>query len=117
MILTILCPTSSGLARNDVTSGLCCVIYIEVVGKEDFVMTTKTVDLEEAQFDLNALLALLTADTEVILTRGETPVARVTPLAPPPPIKERIPGLDAGTTWMSDDFDDPLPDEFWFGEE
>ncbi len=29
--------------------------------------------------------------------------------------KSRIPGLDAGTTWVSDDFDDPLPDSFWFG--
>src|SRR5690349_14859156 len=28
----------------------------------------------------------------------------------------RILGLDKGTVWMSDDFDDPLPDEFWFGE-
>ena len=28
----------------------------------------------------------------------------------------RIPGLDAGTTWVSDDFDEPLPDSFWFGE-
>ncbi len=27
----------------------------------------------------------------------------------------RIPGLDAGTTWVSDDFDEPLPDSFWFG--
>ena len=25
----------------------------------------------------------------------------------------RIPGLDAGTTWVSDDFDEPLPDSFW----
>jgi Protein of unknown function (DUF2281) len=28
----------------------------------------------------------------------------------------RIFGLHAGQVWMSDDFDDPLPDEFWFGE-
>lgn len=28
----------------------------------------------------------------------------------------RIPGLDAGTTWVSDDFDDPLPDSFWLGD-
>ncbi len=27
----------------------------------------------------------------------------------------RIPGLDTGTTWVSDDFDEPLPDSFWFG--
>ncbi|MEL6526763.1 MAG: DUF2281 domain-containing protein [Chloroflexota bacterium] len=30
---------------------------------------------------------------------------------------ERVPGLHAGTTWMSDDFDAPLPDEFWLGDE
>lgn len=28
----------------------------------------------------------------------------------------RIPGLDAGTTWVSDDFDEPLPDSFWLGD-
>ena len=28
----------------------------------------------------------------------------------------RIPGLDVGTTWVSDDFDDPLPESFWFGD-
>ncbi len=30
---------------------------------------------------------------------------------------ERIPGLHAGKIWISDDFDDPLPDEFWLGED
>lgn len=30
--------------------------------------------------------------------------------------KERIPGLNAGsTTWISDDFDEPLPDELMNG--
>lgn len=31
----------------------------------------------------------------------------------------RILGLHAhlGVAWMSDDFNDPLPDEFWLGEE
>lgn len=29
----------------------------------------------------------------------------------------RILGLHEGQGWMSDDFDDPLPDEFWFGDE
>ncbi len=27
----------------------------------------------------------------------------------------RIPNLHAGMIWVSDDFDDPLPDEFWLG--
>lgn len=30
---------------------------------------------------------------------------------------ERIPGLHKGMIWMSDDFNDPLPDEFWLGED
>ena len=30
---------------------------------------------------------------------------------------KRIPGLHAGTMWVSDDFDDPLPDEFWLGDD
>ena len=29
----------------------------------------------------------------------------------------RVAGLHAGLTWISDDFDDPLPDSFWLGEE
>ena len=33
-----------------------------------------------------------------------------------PPLK-RIAGLHEGMVWMSDDFCEPLPDEFWFGDE
>ncbi|NET58687.1 MAG: DUF2281 domain-containing protein [Symploca sp. SIO2E6] len=29
----------------------------------------------------------------------------------------RIPGLYQGQIWMSEDFNDPLPDEFWLGED
>lgn len=32
-------------------------------------------------------------------------------------LKKRIAGLGEGTIWMSDDFADPLPDEFWSGGE
>lgn len=32
------------------------------------------------------------------------------------PPEKRIPDLNKGEIWMSDDFNDPLPDEFWFGE-
>jgi hypothetical protein len=31
--------------------------------------------------------------------------------------KLRILGLHEGQGWMSEDFDAPLPDEFWFGDE
>jgi hypothetical protein len=37
---------------------------------------------------------------------------------PPQPLpKKRTPGLHPGAFVMGDDFDDPLPDEFWLGEE
>jgi hypothetical protein len=32
-------------------------------------------------------------------------------------LKPRTPNLHPGSVWMSDDFDDPLPDEFWFGDD
>lgn len=31
--------------------------------------------------------------------------------------KKRVLGLNRGKYWMSDDFNDPLPDEFWLGED
>ena len=31
--------------------------------------------------------------------------------------KPRIPGLHRGAIWTSEDFDEPLPDEFWTGSE
>lgn len=31
--------------------------------------------------------------------------------------EERIPNLHPGAMRMHDDFDEPLPDEFWFGED
>ena len=34
----------------------------------------------------------------------------------PNTLKKRVAGLGEGTIWMSDDFTDPLPDDFWFGE-
>jgi len=32
-------------------------------------------------------------------------------------LQKRQAGLGKGTFWMSDDFDEPLPDSFWLGEE
>jgi Protein of unknown function (DUF2281) len=31
--------------------------------------------------------------------------------------KPRVAGLHAGQTWISKDFDEPLPDEFWLGKD
>jgi hypothetical protein len=42
--------------------------------------------------------------------RQKTPLSTTTD-------KVRVPGLHQGSSyWMADDFDAPLPDEFWLGE-
>ncbi|NJM19370.1 MAG: DUF2281 domain-containing protein [Richelia sp. RM2_1_2] len=33
------------------------------------------------------------------------------------PVQQRVLGLNRGEIWMSEDFNEPLPDEFWLGEE
>jgi prevent-host-death family protein len=73
-------------------------------------MTTKTIDVQETKPTLQELLALVQAGTEIILTEGATPVARLMP------VEQRVPDLYPGF-WMSEDFNDPLPDEFWLGED
>ena len=76
-------------------------------------MQTKTVDVHEAQAPLAELLSLVTAGTEIILTEDSTPLARIVPLAGAP--TPRVAGLHLGTIWTSEDFDEPLPEEFWTG--
>lgn len=79
-------------------------------------MVTKMLDIQDAETSLEALLSLVREGTEVILTEGGTPLARLAPVEPSK--QPRILGLHAhlGPAWMSDDFNDPLPDEFWLGE-
>lgn len=70
-------------------------------------MSTKTVDVREAQISLQELLALVRGGTEIVFTEGTTPLARLVPLASPN--TPRMAGLHAGAIWTSDDFDGPLP--------
>jgi antitoxin (DNA-binding transcriptional repressor) of toxin-antitoxin stability system len=77
-------------------------------------MPTKTVDVREVQISLQELLALVRGGTEIVFTEGNTPLARLVPLASPS--TPRMAGLHAGVIWTSDDFDEPLPEEFWTGE-
>ena len=72
-------------------------------------MPTKTVDVREAQEQLTELISLAEAGTEVILTDGAKPLARLVPMNPKS--VQRIPGLHPGAIRTSDDFDEPLPDE------
>jgi antitoxin (DNA-binding transcriptional repressor) of toxin-antitoxin stability system len=80
-------------------------------------MTIKTIDVGALQAVKDALLSQLSPDTEIILTEGGQPIARLTAIEQTiAETGEHVPDLFPGG-WMSDDFKDPLPDEFWFGED
>lgn len=76
-------------------------------------MITKTIDVQDAQTNLPDLLHLVREGTEIVLTEGTTPLARVVPIAGSS--MPRVAGLHAGDIWTSDDFDEPLPEDFWTG--
>jgi antitoxin (DNA-binding transcriptional repressor) of toxin-antitoxin stability system len=76
---------------------------------------TKTVDVEEAKTRLPELLSLALEGNEVIISEGDKPVVRLVPFSEN--AQRRVADLNKGEIWVSDDFDDPLPDEFWAGAE
>ena len=50
---------------------------------------------------------------EILLMKGEQLLTRIPPEEAPP--VQRIADLHPGAMIASDDFDDPLPDQFWLG--
>jgi antitoxin (DNA-binding transcriptional repressor) of toxin-antitoxin stability system len=75
-------------------------------------MLIKTVDINEAQW--SKLLSMVKTGTEIILMEGNTFIARLVPVSSS--TSSRLPNLHSGAIWTSDDFDQPLPDEFWMAE-
>lgn len=69
-------------------------------------MLTKIIDVSEAQMSLKELLSLMIEGTEIVLTEGSTPLARLVPIAPL--ATPRIAGLHSGVIWTSNDFDQPF---------
>jgi antitoxin (DNA-binding transcriptional repressor) of toxin-antitoxin stability system len=76
-------------------------------------MIATTIEVEEAQSRWVELLRLVLAGNEVLVTQAQKPVMRLVPVQSE--VKPRIAGLHAGMGWMSEDFDAPLPDDFWMG--
>lgn len=71
---------------------------------------TSTVEVSEIPSRWAELLASAEAGSEVIVTEGNVPKARLTPL-----VRPRVLGLHPGAIEISEEFDAPLPDEFWMG--
>ena len=76
---------------------------------------TPTVTVDEAQENLQDLLAHALAGNEVIITQHGKPVARLVLVPVAVANKKRVAGLNRGAIWTSEDFDQPLPDDFWLG--
>ncbi len=74
-------------------------------------MATKTIDVHEMPGQLKELLALVEAGGEIIVMDGAKTIARLVPVADKKSM--RIAGLHQGAITTSDDFDEPLSDEFW----
>ncbi|GFE69376.1 type II toxin-antitoxin system Phd/YefM family antitoxin [Chroococcus sp. FPU101] len=80
-------------------------------------MLTQIIDIAEAQMSIKELLSLLKEDTEIVLTNGNIPLARIISINPFNSNSPRKQDLHPNAIIMSKDFDEPLPDEFWLGEE
>jgi antitoxin (DNA-binding transcriptional repressor) of toxin-antitoxin stability system len=75
---------------------------------------TKTIDIHSPQMNFNDVLSLVRKGAEIVLTDASVPFARMIPVSSPS--SARTPGLHTGAIHTSDDFDEPLPDEFWTGQ-
>jgi antitoxin (DNA-binding transcriptional repressor) of toxin-antitoxin stability system len=81
----------------------------EMVGS----MSTKIVTVQEAEGHLLELIALVEQGEEVVITYDDQPKVKLVPLVKPR--QNRWFGQHRGQLWMSPDFDDRLPDDFWLG--
>ncbi len=74
---------------------------------------TKTLSINE--ISIQTVITYAKSGDEIVLEENGKPIAKITPIveAEQPAPKPRVFGLGKGKTWMSDDFDDELPDEFW----
>ena len=65
--------------------------------------------VHQAKTNLSRLIKEAEKGTEVIITRGKKPVAKIVPIASAS--KKRVPGSMKGQIWSAPDAFDPLTDE------
>lgn len=67
--------------------------------------TPTVVTVTEAKTQLSSLLERVTDGEEIVIRRGQRPVAKI--VAYTPVARVRKPGALKGQIWMSDDFNEP----------
>lgn len=71
-------------------------------------MRTRTIDINDVHTSLRDLVNQAVEGAQVVLSENDKPVAQIVPVG-----GGRVAGLHPGSIWTSEDFDAPLPDEFW----
>ena len=74
----------------------------------------KTIEVQSLTTSLTDLVELAKREAGLVLTNAGQPVATVLPM--PELVKERMAPLHPGAMEVSEDFDAPLPDDFWLGK-
>lgn len=72
---------------------------------------TETLNINDISTEI--IIKSIKSGDEILLEENGKPIAKITPIKKPKEVKKRTAGLGKGTMWMSEDFDDELPDEFW----
>lgn len=69
------------------------------------VAPSRTVTVSEAKTQLSSLIELVVEGEEIVIRRGQQPVAKIVGYTPEQPVRK--PGGLKGKIWISDDFDEP----------
>ena len=73
-------------------------------------MPVSTIDIHELPARLDEMLSRASTGTEIIVTEGDVPRAKLVPLEQGFP---RVPDLHPGAFVVADDFDVPLSEDEW----
>jgi antitoxin (DNA-binding transcriptional repressor) of toxin-antitoxin stability system len=74
-----------------------------------------TIDIRDLPARLDEAVRLASQGQEILISEEGHPRAKLIPLERAQ--GARVPGLHKGMVDIADDFDAPLPDEFWLGRE
>ena len=67
------------------------------------------INVHEAKTHLSRIINRVVSGEEIVIAKAGKPLVKLIPVESPQ--NPRPLGLDAGKGWISDDFDEPLPDE------
>ncbi len=67
------------------------------------------VDIDEAKSQLSKLIEAACSGEEVVIAKAGNPLVKLSPIEAKKPKKRQF-GGSKGRVWISDDFNDPLPE-------